>query len=184
MRVSMSRSERSPWLLSLLAAVLIGASGGALSFATMTGESIAIRPDEGPVVLHFWATWCPTCVEEMEVLDTIAEHCGEAGVRMVAVNVGESTEEISEFAARNGLGIEMLRDPRGKTWRKLSGQGLPLNVVWTPEERRVFVGPRSPDWWREVLSPLGCETGDPQSDTSGLRQTQNEIVPGNESGGT
>ena len=176
MRVSTSRSERSPWLLSLLAAVLIGASGGALSFATMTGESIAIRPDEGPVVLHFWATWCPTCVEEMGTLDAITRQCQGNGVRMVAVNVGESTEEVTEFTARHQLELEMLRDPRGKIWRKLSGQGLPLNVIWTREERRVFVGPRSTEWWREALSPLGCLRVDPQSNAAGLRLSDRGIL--------
>lgn len=162
LRVSTSRSEPRRWLLVPLVLALVGASNGPLSFTTLKGETVSLRPSTGKraVILHFWATWCPTCVEEMDALDTTAESCRESTVRVVAVNVGEDRDAVAEFATEHRLGLEMLRDPRGKVWRKLSGQGLPINVTWTDEERRVHVGPQSQAWWQQTLAELGCAPAD------------------------
>lgn len=158
LRVSTSRSERLRWLLVPLALALLGASDGALSFTTLTGETVSLHPgaEKRAVILHFWATWCPTCVEEMDALDAVAEPCRESAVRVVAINVGEDSDEIREFAREHRLDLAMLRDPSGKVWRELSGQGLPINVTWTAEERRVHVGPQSQEWWQQTLASLGC----------------------------
>ncbi len=42
----------------------------ALSLQTPQGEALRLEPFRGkPLVLNFWATWCPPCVEEMPMLD-------------------------------------------------------------------------------------------------------------------
>jgi len=164
--VCTSHSERRRWILGWLALGLLGASDGALSFKTLAGATVSLHPSaaERGVILHFWATWCPTCVEEMESLDAVARECRGNAVRLAAVNVGEDADEIDEFVADHRLELEMLRDPRGKVWRKLSGQGLPLNVIWTVDDRRVLVGPKSLEWWQQTLASLGCAPTDSPRD--------------------
>lgn len=43
----------------------------ALAFETPTGEPLAMQRFKGaPLIVNFWATWCPPCVEELPLLDS------------------------------------------------------------------------------------------------------------------
>jgi thiol-disulfide isomerase/thioredoxin len=52
--------------------------GGALEMATLRGA---------PLVLNFWATWCPPCVREMPEIDRFARQFAARGVRVVGLAV-------------------------------------------------------------------------------------------------
>lgn len=148
-------------LLPLL--LLAAAPGLPLALTDLHGERalVALAPDERALVLHFWATWCPSCVEELGVLERALARCAGRGVRVLAVNVGEDRETVERYAAEHGLGLDLLRDPRGDVWRAVSGVGLPANLVWTPAGRRVELGPRSAAQWAADLRGLGCQSPDP-----------------------
>ncbi|HXV36757.1 MAG TPA: TlpA disulfide reductase family protein [Myxococcota bacterium] len=135
------------------------ASSAAFELVSLDGEAVIVEPPEksGPVVLHFWATWCPSCVEELGLLDREAAPCRAARVRVVAVNVGEDVETIRRYTAQHALALESLRDPTGSVWRSLSDEGLPLNFTWLPGERRIELGPRTRAQWRTALAALGCD---------------------------
>ena len=46
-----------------------------LSFDTPDGKSLAMSGFSGkPLLLNFWATWCPPCVEELPVLDAFYQN--------------------------------------------------------------------------------------------------------------
>lgn len=140
-----------------LALCLLGADRP-LELRALDGEPVVLVPGrERALVVHFWATWCPSCLEELGGLDAAARRCAAAGVRIAAVNVGDPVEEIRRYLARHPLGLELLRDPEGEVWRRLAGQGLPANATWREGERRVEVGPRSAEAWQAELARLGCD---------------------------
>ncbi|MBI3361104.1 MAG: redoxin domain-containing protein, partial [Chloroflexi bacterium] len=57
---------------------------------TLTGKTFTLREARGtPVVLNFWATWCPPCRAEIPHFESIWKERGGA-VMFVGVNVGES----------------------------------------------------------------------------------------------
>ncbi len=73
-----------------------GARAPELSFARLDGTSATLAELEGQVVLvNFWATWCPPCVEEMAVLDELQQAYADQG--LVVLNL--SDEEIGTVAA-------------------------------------------------------------------------------------
>jgi thiol-disulfide isomerase/thioredoxin len=157
----MRRLTPAATLLLLAAAT---AAEKPLSFLDLRGGVVEVAPADagGAVVLHFWASWCPSCLEELPPLERAAGACRGAPVRVWAVNTGEGAEEVAAFVAKHGIGLPVLRDPKGRVWRELSGQGLPLNVVWRGDIRRVEVGPRSEDAWRAELAALGCGAEPPR----------------------
>ena len=51
----------------------------ALELATPSGAQLPVRSLRGrPLVLNFWATWCPPCVKEMPELDRFAREFSNA----------------------------------------------------------------------------------------------------------
>ncbi len=58
-----------------------------------------------PLFLNFWTTWCPPCVRELPALEEFAAtHAGDDnGPALLAVNLGETAEEISAFLAEIGV---------------------------------------------------------------------------------
>jgi len=59
----------------------------ALRLTTLAGEDFDLGRQRGHVVVvHFWATWCPACVDEMPQLQAFFEHYREAGVEVIAVS--------------------------------------------------------------------------------------------------
>lgn len=80
---------------------------------TISGEAITLRDftaDGGqPVVVNFWATWCPPCRVEMPYFQRVSEkYDGRVGV--LSINQAESPETIAEFAERYGLSYDLLID--------------------------------------------------------------------------
>jgi thiol-disulfide isomerase/thioredoxin len=120
---------------------------------------VALAPSAGrPLVVHFWATWCPSCAEELPTLARASASCARA-IEIAIVDVGEDAQEIRRFLTEHGLALDTLRDPDGKVWRnRLGARGLPANLVFSADGRsRSELGPRSPEQWRSLFAELGCE---------------------------
>jgi thiol-disulfide isomerase/thioredoxin len=147
-----------PWLL-LAGAPLWLAAGDEhpLSFVSFEGERVLLEPGPGQdaILVHFWATWCTDCVDELPALERAARACEGAPVRVAVVNVAESPDAIARFREAHGLALPTLRDPDGRVWRRFA-RGLPANLVWTREGRRVELGPKGDGAWQRTLSELGC----------------------------
>ena len=45
------------------------------------------------VILHFWATWCPTCLEEMPALSDFYNKHKEQGLKVVAISMNDANED-------------------------------------------------------------------------------------------
>jgi len=63
------------------------------------------------VVLNFWATWCPPCVEETPSLEKFAEQMRLQGVAVMGVSVDQDGAALQTFAAEQHLSFPILRDP-------------------------------------------------------------------------
>jgi thiol-disulfide isomerase/thioredoxin len=153
------RSES--WRAWPLAGLLVLATGAAseapLEALGPGGERVELSLGAGStaLIVHFWASWCPECAEELPQLEAAAERCA-GSVRVAAVNVGESQAAAERFRARHGLRLPLLRDPDGTLFRRFA-RGLPANLIWTRDSRRVVTGPQSRERWEEQLAALGCE---------------------------
>jgi thiol-disulfide isomerase/thioredoxin len=98
-------------------------SGGVYKLAKLRGR---------PLVVNFWATWCPPCVEEMPLLDAFYRQHAAKGWQMVGL-AADNANAVNKFLGKTpvsfptplaGLaGIELSR-----TLGNLSG-GLPFTVV-------------------------------------------------------
>ena len=145
----------------MLVAPLAWADDG-LTLVGPDGEDVELQPAEGQVLLlHFWATWCPTCVDDIRHLQNSATGCSSERVRVVLVNVGEDDEAIREFVKEHDVRLLVLRDPKGRLWRQTDGRGLPTNLFWSNEGKTIDVGPKAEKEWRSLLTSHGCSKARP-----------------------
>jgi len=146
-------------LVCAVALALLGASAPEVaSLQTLDGDAVEVAraPEENALVLHFWASWCPDCADELPALDRSARACEGHGVRVLAVNVGDPADEARRFAKSHGVELPVLLDPHGRVWRGAGLRGLPANLVWTRDGEQRSEGPASAERWKEQLSALGC----------------------------
>ena len=83
-----------------------------LTLPDIQGVSRSLAEYRGQVVLvNLWATWCPPCKEEMPTLEAFYEKYREKGFIIVAINDGESKEDVLQFVKEYQLTFPVWLDP-------------------------------------------------------------------------
>jgi peroxiredoxin len=79
---------------------------------TLDGRNVSLSGLRGKVVMvHFWATWCPPCVEELPTLDLLARSIAGSGFEVLAISVDEGgPDAVREFMTKNKLSLPVLLD--------------------------------------------------------------------------
>lgn len=67
------------------------------------------------VVLNFWATWCPPCIEEMPSLVQMQQRMRSKGITVLAVSIDVDENAYREFLKQHGVNLLTVRDPEQKT---------------------------------------------------------------------
>lgn len=83
------------------------------SLYTLDNRVVRLSDFNGRVVmLHFWATWCPPCVEEMPGIERLYKALKDSGLEILAVSVDEDgASAVSPFMKKNNLTFPALLDP-------------------------------------------------------------------------
>jgi cytochrome c biogenesis protein CcmG/thiol:disulfide interchange protein DsbE len=93
---------------------VVGVGDRAPQFSIRTDNGIAISPagfGGRLLVLNFWATWCPPCIEEMPSLDQMHKELKDSGVVVLGVSVDEDEGAYKNFVQRAGVSFLTARDP-------------------------------------------------------------------------
>ena len=100
--------------------------------ADMQGEKISLSDFSGqPVIINFWATWCPPCVREMPLLARYAE---KEGFALVLINQAESVATIQAYLDEAGLEFEhMLLDSHQRAYQAMQVRGLPTTQFFNAD---------------------------------------------------
>ena len=89
-----------------------GGSAPNFSFATDQGKTVTPLSFGGKVlVLNFWATWCPTCIQEIPSLDAFQKRFAKDGVVVVAVSIDKNEQKYKAFLDRVHVKFDTARDP-------------------------------------------------------------------------
>jgi len=98
-----------------------------------------------PVVLNFWATWCPPCVEEVPSLVAMQKRMGDK-VTVIAVSTDVDDEGYHKFVAKNMPGMLTVRDGNNKSNGLYGSYAFPETYIIDRNGvvRRKFIG--AVDW--------------------------------------
>jgi len=118
----------------------------------LEGRTVSLSDFRGEVVvLNFWATWCPPCVEEMPSLQKLQQALGDKGLRVLAASVDESLEDVERFRQEYQLSLPILHDRGGKIAHRFSTFKYPETYIVDRDGRLVakVIGPR--DWIAPIV---------------------------------
>jgi thiol-disulfide isomerase/thioredoxin len=103
---------------------------------TLQGEHVDLATNhEGPLVIHFWATWCPVCRLE---LDNIAALQPEHRVITLAMMSG-TDGEILDYLKETKIDFPVISDPQGSIAQNWGVTGVPATFILDGEGRIRFV---------------------------------------------
>ena len=116
------------------------------------GSTVRLRDFKGQVVLlNFWATWCPPCLEEMPAMEKLYQRYKPQGFSVLALSVDtEGEKAVTPFIQEHKLTFPVAYDTTGKVADLYQLRGLPTTYLINREGQIIAIalGPRawnSPD---------------------------------------
>ncbi len=124
------------------------------SGVTVDGEQFEGADLAGsPVVLWFWAPWCPTCQGQVDGVAALADEYGD-DVAFVGVGSLDQSGAIEDFAADVPADFPHLTDPDGEVWRHFGIVEQSTFVVLDADGGSVAEGVLGDDELADVVADL------------------------------
>ena len=110
---------------------------------TFEGTTISLRALRGnPVVLNFWASWCPPCRLEAPLLERVWRVNKKRGVAFIGVDLQDREEDALRFIREFDITYPNAPDPTGEVSISYGVSGLPVTFFVSREGQilRRWVG--------------------------------------------
>ena len=101
----------------------------------LDGQKINVSDLQGkPLLLHFWASWCPVCDLEKDSIQAISK---DHRVISVAMNSGTDLE-VNHYLTENNLSFPTIIDEQGKLAKMFGVRGVPVSFIISPDGNIAF----------------------------------------------
>jgi peroxiredoxin len=115
---------------------------------TPAGDTFRLSEQRGKVVLvNFWATWCPPCLEEMPAMERLWRRHKDAGFVLVAISLDTDPKKVPPFVSARRFSFPVGLDPRMAVAEKYGVRALPSSFVLDRDGTvtGIALGPRAWD---------------------------------------
>jgi peroxiredoxin len=117
-------------LIGIVNAELAGEPAPDFVLKSTTGQNYRLSEYRGQVVLlSFWASWCGECRSQLEGLAGLYDRYDGAGLEMLAISLDREQDQVSEAAARIGVGFPALHDVGGNVGEQYDVSNLPYVIL-------------------------------------------------------
>ena len=132
----------------------IGSKAPEFTLEDISGKEVSLSSFKGkPVLLNFWATWCPYCRRERPHLNTLYNDYKDKGLIILSVSTDQSVAKVKEYLKNTPADFIVLSDWKGTVSLLYGVQGLPTSYLISREGiiKQRFVGFRE---WSDPSSKI------------------------------
>ncbi|MFO7594140.1 MAG: TlpA disulfide reductase family protein [Pseudomonadota bacterium] len=114
-------------------------SAPSLALTDIDGRNWTLEELRGEVVLlNFWATWCPPCVEEIPSLGRLNRRLEDKPFRVISVDVGQEEAEVRRFLDKVPADFPVLLDPEGSVTGPWKIRAFPTSFLIDADGRMRY----------------------------------------------
>ena len=112
------------------------------------GKKTDLAKQKGKIfIVHFWATWCPPCVDEIPALSRFWDkYRTREDVELYAISVDKDWKTIDDFMAKNPSTIPLFHDPGAATAKRFGTTQYPETYIINDKGRVLFRVQGAVDW--------------------------------------
>ena len=111
-------------------AVNAGEVAPGFSLKDVNGNEVTLNSLKGTVVyLAFWATWCPSCKEELPDLNTLQRRYAAKGFTVLSICIEPSDSIVVNYLKRQPIIFPVLVDKEGSVAESFRFSGLPASFI-------------------------------------------------------
>ncbi len=116
---------------------IVSGPAPALQGTTLAGQpyTLPAHPEQ-PVLVHFWATWCPICRAEQGSIASLAQ--GDPNFISIAMQSGKS-EEVSRYMHEQKISFPVLNDADGSISAAWGVHAVPASFIIAPDGQIKYV---------------------------------------------
>ena len=121
----------------------LGAQAPEVRVETVDGKPVWLSSTYGktPVLLEFWATWCPNCKAlEPQMAAAAQKYKGKIALVGVAVGVNQSAALVKAYAAKHALPLDVVYDKKGDAADKFDVPATSYIVILNAQGRVIYTG--------------------------------------------
>ncbi|HTP04763.1 MAG TPA: TlpA disulfide reductase family protein [Nitrospirota bacterium] len=109
----------------------VGDALPSLALPDLKGNHVAIPGGFGGkvILLHFWATWCSYCINEMTSLEFLYKNFEKKGFSPFSVNVGQKRDAIESYLGKLRPTYPILLDADSSTVKTFGVTGIPTTFI-------------------------------------------------------
>jgi len=125
-------------LIVLIITVTIFTNGVSLYRSTSLNKlplpiALHVEPKK-PIMIHFWATWCPVCKTEIDNIQRLSK---DYQVITIAVKSG-TTQEIQTYLNERGFDFKFINDKDAVLAQKFGVNIYPTTIIYNQYREVVF----------------------------------------------
>lgn len=135
-----------------------GVAAPDFALTSLDGEITSLSDYAGqPVLVNFWASWCPPCREEFPALVRAYETNAADGLEILGVTYNDQPDLARAFAEESAAEWPILSDPDHLAWDAYSPVGPPTSYFIDADGivQRVHIGAVNDEQLADYLAAIG-----------------------------
>lgn len=142
----------------------------AFNLPDLAGTNVALDSSRGRITfVHFFATWCVPCREEIPALHRLSERT-KLGASIIAISVADNDQRLKQFFTQTPVSFPVLQDRDRAIAKAWDVNVLPTTYVLGVDQKPLFIVETDFPWDTINVDPVAERL-------TGSDQSEREITP-------